>query len=204
MKLFITFLVLSVLFSCGFEGDPNKEIDEGKVENGTYHSSAIGWTMDIPDGWSITTMAQTDQHLEKGSEIFEEELGVEIDYSELQNLIAFQKDQMNTFSSTSQLWVEDSTMTWDETNAELKVLLMEVYQGQNIPVDSSLTRMVEIDGVPFSYYTFSISTPDGSPLFKQAMYSALIKGYDFSASMTYSNEKDKNEMMEVWMNSKFE
>ena len=36
------------------------------------------------------------------------------------------------------------------------------------------------------------------------MYTRLINDYLFSVTLSYNNLEDKNEMMKVWTNSKFE
>ena len=44
------------LTSCG-QVDPNKNIDEGKVEGNIYTSQEIGWTMEIPKGWTVIDLS---------------------------------------------------------------------------------------------------------------------------------------------------
>lgn len=46
--------------------------------------------------------------------------------------------------------------------------------------------------------------PDGKVMLYQDMYSKLINGYDFGANLSYINDKEKNELMSAWKNSKFE
>lgn len=205
MKYLFALLTPLLFISCNVDSaDPNKQIDEGQIEDNIYHSDDVGWTMSIPEGWTITTMEQTDENLEKGSEIFEEELGMKVDYSTLNNLLAFQKNQVNNFSSNSQFWEEEESITWSGNNAALKLFLMETFEGQGLAVDSSITRTEDIGGVAFQTYSFSFRDPEGNPLFKQKMYSSLINGYDFSANLMYNNEKDKNEMFKAWEASTFE
>ncbi|MCJ8290651.1 MAG: hypothetical protein HRT58_13385 [Crocinitomicaceae bacterium] len=205
MKLFLALILASAtLFSCDLNKDPNKEIDEGHIENDTYHSDDLGWTMKIPKGWSIITMNQIEHNLEKGAELFEEQLGEEVDYSTLKNLLAFEKNQFNKFTSTSQAYEEEDGYTWSENNAGLKEFIYHTFEDQGINLDSSLTRIEKIDGVSFESYIFSIKKPNGDPLFKQKMYSSLVNDLDFGVCVLYNNEREKNEMLEAWISSTFE
>ncbi len=46
----LTFLTVLFLISSCRRTDPNKQIDEGKVDKNTYTSEDIGWTIEIPNG----------------------------------------------------------------------------------------------------------------------------------------------------------
>lgn len=84
-------LVLTILMtSCKL--DPNKKIDEGKVEGEIYTSKEIGWTMNIPQGWSVISKNKIEANNEKGRKAIEEVAG-EFNYSGLKHLISFQKNQ---------------------------------------------------------------------------------------------------------------
>lgn len=215
MKIQITLFasLLLLLISCDFQqGDPNEEIDEGQIENSTYHSDELGWTMEIPDGYAIGTLEQTDKNTVGGSDLFGLGLGAEDDSSN--NLLSFHKG-LNHFSSVVEPWV-GGEITWTENNAKRKELMVKAFQSQEVmSADISDSKVVNIDGVDFeeftlhfyysdAYNTHDLYTTDDSPISKQVMYSAFINGYDFLAVIFYENEKEKNAMMASWMNSKFE
>ena len=101
-NFFILFIsMLLAITSCG-KADPNKNVDEGKVADNFYTSDEIGWTIEIPKGWTVTDKDKVQAHTEKGKEAIEETLGGELDFSKLKNLIGFQKNQFNLFQSTSE------------------------------------------------------------------------------------------------------
>jgi len=52
------------LTSCG-QVDPNKNIDEGKVEGNVYTSEEIGWTIEIPKGWTVIDKEKTKRNKRK-------------------------------------------------------------------------------------------------------------------------------------------
>ncbi|MFT5513551.1 MAG: hypothetical protein ACI8SE_001960 [Bacteroidia bacterium] len=58
IKQTILFLGIVSLFSACRPLDPNKQIDEGKVEEQEYTSKDLGWTISIPPNWKVTTREQ--------------------------------------------------------------------------------------------------------------------------------------------------
>lgn len=202
MKIKLTILLfLTVLFSC--KTDPNKQIDEGKITENTYHSEKIGWTMEIPKGWNITHKSDLDKRTKKGLDAISETAGAEIDASELKQLLNFQKNQFNIFQSTSEPFEVEYEGEWKENNAGLKELVYSTYVERGIRTDSTETKTIKIDGLEFQSYEFTIYSPNGDVILNQIMYSRLINGLVFGVNINYNNETDKQEMLDAWLNSRF-
>ena len=191
-----------LLSSCG-QVDPNKNIDEGKVEGNIYTSQEIGWTIEIPKGWTVIDKEKTKEINEKGRKAIEETLDGEIDYSGLKNLISFQKNQFNIFQSVSEPFELEYDGEWKENNAALKDLIYSTYENQGIKVDSTATKIETIDGLDFQSYSFTIYSPNGDVILRQIMFSRLINGFDFGVNINYNNDKDRDELLRVFRNSKF-
>lgn len=202
MKIKFTILLfLTVLFSC--RTDPNKQIDDRKITENTYHSKEIGWTMKIPKGWNVTHKSDLDKRTKKGLDAISETAGIEIDASGLNQLLNFQKNQFNIFQSTSEPFKEEYEGEWQENNVGLKELIYSTYLERGIKTDSTETKTIKIDGLSFKSYEFTIYSPKGEVILNQIMYSRLINGLDFGVNINYNNESDKKEMLEAWLNSKF-
>lgn len=199
-KLFLLGTTLIIL-SCG-PLDPNNQIDEGKVEDDTYTSKDIGWTIQIPKGWTIIEKEKTQLNNEKGKKAIEETIGSEVDVSELKNLIGFQKNQFNIFQSTSELFELTYEGEYEASNEDLKKILFATYTEKGINVDTSSSHAI-IDGLAFDVFHTILYGPKGNILLHQEMYSSYINGFDFAVNMSYNNEKDKKIMMNAWKNSKF-
>ena len=191
-----------ILTSCG-EVDPNKNIDEGKVDGNFYTSNDIGWTIEIPKGWKIVEKEKTQEMNERGFKALEETLENEIDYSGLKNLISFQKNQFNLFQSSSEPFDLEYEGEWDDNNAALKEIIYSTYENQGIKVDSSTTKIENIDGLDFQTFSFTLYGPKGEVILKQIMYSRLINGFDFCVNINYNNDQDRDELLKVLRNSKF-
>lgn len=198
--VFTGFLITGT--SCG-QTDPSKNIDEGKVEGDIYTSQEIGWTIEIPKGWTVIDKDKTKETNEKGLKALEETIGGEIDYSGLKNLISFQKNQFNTFQSTSEPFELEYEGEWEETNSALKEIIYTAYLNQGIKADSSATTIEKIDGLDFHKYIFTIYSPKGDVILKQIMFSRLINGFDFGVNINYNNDKDRDELLKAFRNSKF-
>ncbi|MCK8481472.1 hypothetical protein [Psychroserpens algicola] len=198
----ILLLFSFVILACK-NPDPNKQIDEGKIENNIYVSQEVGWRMEIPEGWDIVTLEETNASNEVGFDVIEDMVDGEIDLSEFKNLLSFKKNQFNLFSSSSERFIETYENEWEENNIALKELISDAYTGQGIKSTSTDITTETIDGIKFSVYEFSIYGPDNNIILNQLAYSALINGYDFAANINYNNEDDKNEMLNAFKNSTF-
>jgi len=198
----LVLLILITLSSC--KTDPNKQIDEGKITKNTYHSDEIGWTMNIPKGWDVTHRSILNKRSKKGLDIIKESTGLEYDDSQLKQLLNFQKNIANTFQSTSEPFYIEYDGEWEDNNAAIKELIYNLYTEKGIKTDTTITKIANIDGLDFHYFTITLYKPNGNVLLKQRMYSRLINGFDFGVNINYNNEEYKNEMLEAWLNSKFD
>jgi hypothetical protein len=198
----LTIGILSILTSCG-KADPNKNVDEGKVERNLYTSGEIGWTIEIPKGWTVVDKEEKQATNEKGKKAIKETIKEDFDFSGLKNLIGFQKNQFNIFQSTSEPFELEYEGEWEENNSELKKILFATYKNQGIKADSSATSIEKIDGLDFHTYSFTIYSPKGVVILKQLLFSRLINGYDFGVNLNYNNDKDRDELLKVFRNSKF-
>ena len=200
--IIVVTIVITTLVSCG-KADPNQQVDEGTVKNNIYTSEEIGWSIEIPENWTVIDKEQAKANVEKGSKVIEETIEGEIDYSELKNLIGFKKNQFNIFQSTSEPVVEEYEGEWEVNNELLKGIIYNTYLNQGIKSDTSATTIEKINGLDFKKYSFTIYSPNGEVIIEQIVYSKLINGYDFSVNINYNNEEDKDVMMNAWKNSRF-
>ncbi len=204
MKKINTLLFLLILISSCQQLDPNKQIDEGKVEKNSYSSKEIGWTINIPKGWKVTSKEQHERHQERGKVAIEEMTDTEYDDSGLKNLIGFQKNQYTMFNSTSESFKLEYEGEWEESNAAIKELIYNTYISKGIKADSTATKIVKIDGLDFHSSKFVLYHPKSDEvLLNQIIFSRYINGFDFNVNINYNNEADFKVMLDAWKNSKF-
>lgn len=202
MKFLLSSICITIILTSCFEQDPNKEIDEGEINNNVYHSKEIGWTINIPEGWSIITRDEKTKTFEKGAELIES-TGVQIDYSGIKHLISFKKNVFNTFQSTSEPYDIEANGDWYENNQFVKEIIYDAFMNQGINIDSSSYKK-NIGGLEFEVFHTDMYGPNGEIILHQDMFSKLINGFDFSVVIQYNNEKDKRIMMDTWEESTFE
>ena len=195
--------ILLICSSCG-KPDPNKHVDEGLFEGNTFTSKELGWSLTVPDGWSIVTKRQSEAFEQKGKDAIEDLTGETFDPSGVKDLVSFQKDMFNMFQSSSEPFEEEYEGEWLDSNIFLKQLLYETYQSQGIRVDTSSTKTIEIGGRQFFTYRMDLYKPDVDGILpSQEMFSSYINGMDFGVNINYNNEADRDTMKNALLNSSF-
>ncbi|MFZ1636107.1 MAG: hypothetical protein WAT43_19645 [Chitinophagales bacterium] len=199
---FLITLTILAITSCK-PSDPNKSVEEGKVEGNLYTSEEIGWTMEIPQGWKVIDKEKSEEFQEQGKKALENNTDATVDLNGLKMLISFQKDQFNIFQSTSEPFNQEYEGQWEENNAATKAIIYATYVNMGIQADSTATKTISIDGLDFQSYTFAIRAPEGNVIMTQTMFTRYINGFGFGANINYNNEKDRDEMFKAFLNSKF-
>lgn len=169
MQIRYLIILLGILISVASckQIDPNKQVDEGNVKNDVYSSKEIGWTINIPNTWKVTSREQNEEYDKRGLEAMKKMVDGEIDLSGIKNLIGFQKNQFNIFQSTSEPYELEYEGEWEENNAGIKELIYYTYQDQGIKVDSTATKIVKVDGLNFNTFEFTICDPKGDVILNQ-------------------------------------
>lgn len=190
--------------SCGEKVDPNKQVDEGNVENNTYISQEMGWTIKIPKGWQAISKKESNKLKETGANSVGESMGEKVAVSTVKDLISFKKDDFNNFQAVYEPLESNNKEKWRETNLDVKDMLYNTYMDRGYKkIDSSKVTIVKIGGVDFLSYSFALYAPNDKVVLNQILYSSLRNGNDFAVGILYNNEKDKKIMLNAWLNSTF-
>jgi len=203
MKFSFSFqvLLIFILVSCG-QTKEQKNPDEGKITGNTYVSEEIGWSIQIPEDWELTTKEVVEALDQKGKTALEDELGQDIDTKALKHLLGFQKDKFNNFSATSEPFTEEFPGEYQQANRQLNEIIFNAFKSKGIKADTS-TGKVSIDGIDFNVLYSTIYAPDGTVILNQILYSKLINGFDFGVNINYNNPKDKETLTNAFYKSKF-
>jgi hypothetical protein len=81
-------------------------------------------------------------------------------------------------------------------------VLSDTYRNQGIKIQTS-TSSTRIDGLKFDTFKIVMYDEIGKIYFNQEIYTRLINGYSFSATLSYTNNKDRQTLINTWTNSKF-
>ncbi|WP_222166473.1 hypothetical protein [Edaphocola aurantiacus] len=190
------------LIACNTAGNP--KAPAGAQEVTKYHSKEIGWTITVPEGYTLSKTEELDRIQEKGKELMENSLGEEIDMSGVKHLANFTKNQFNQFQSNIEPFDTAADGNWYAHDQLLKGFIYETFTQQGIHVDSSVTEAVTISGKQFQHYTFSIYGPDQQVILRQDIFGALLNGYSFGVNINYNDSTAYKEMLQAWQSSVFQ
>jgi hypothetical protein len=202
MRIYIlTILTLILFVSC--KTDPNKQVDEGTVKENKYHSNEIGWTIKIPKGWNVTQREVSQKREDEGLKAFNKANGIDYDVSGLKQLISFQKDRRHIFAATSEKLEIKYEGEYEDQKQMVKELLYNTFTENGIKIDTT-SSTEKIDNLKFDLFKITVYDKNGEVILYQDLYSRFINGLDFGVNLNYKNDKEKNELMDTWKNSKFE
>jgi len=183
----------------------NKYFDEGYIENGKYINDIIGWSMELPTGWKVVPN-QNDQDVVTSVVDIYQSAGIEVkNPTPATSLISLQKDILNRFNSYYEKVQEPNQKELKES-----VLMLRETFSLFFPPQVEIKRVYpiekeKIEELDFLTFTFEIYLPP--PLDMKAYgisYSAIIREYYIGAFISYSDDKNKEEIMNAWLNSKFQ
>lgn len=197
-------LFLTLFLACkSAPKDPNAQIDEGTVTGETYTSKELGWTIEIPKGYAVTSKDVMQAQQQKGLEAIEKATDNTVNTDSLKQLISFIKDKFNNFGSTSQPVHEAYPGEYQENSKYLSTIIYQTFANQGIKADTSTGKEV-IQGLEFNALYTKIYSRDGKVILNQIMFARLHKGYDFGININYNNEEDKEILLKALRNSKFQ
>lgn len=185
-----------IIFSSCNTSSQKEERD--KLE--TYTSKEIGWTIEIPQGFKLTSQIKRDADDQKGKEAIAKVYEGELKIDTLRHLVSFMKNQFNSFDSTIEPYEETAPGEYAANNLLIHKLIFDTYHKQGIKIDTSSAK-INLKGQIFNAFYIKIFGPNGEVALNQIMYNKMIKGYDFGVNINYNNEEDKNTLISAFMSS---
>lgn len=190
---------LLILAACGSPAkkDYSKEVDEGTFNGNTYTSQALGWTMEFPDNWIITSKSSLESLDERSKESVNDSTS---NMSGIKRTLAFQKNFDNNFQSCWEVFSGDEA-AYKRVLADNHQLIYTNYLERNIYADTVPGKLT-VDGVTFDTYEVSLNRQ--SEVFAtQLLLNALIKGKYMTVTIAYNNDADKKKMLDLFKKSTF-
>lgn len=190
---------LLILAACGSPAkkDYSKEVDEGTFNGNTYTSQALGWTMEFPDNWIITSKSSLESLDERSKESVNDSTS---NMSGIKRTLAFQKNFDNNFQSCWEAFSGDEA-AYKRVLADNHQLIYTNYLERNIYADTVPGKLT-VDGVTFDTYEVSLNRQ--SEVFAtQLLLNALIKGKYMTVTIAYNNDADKKKMLDLFKKSTF-
>ncbi len=193
-------IALFVLGACGggTKKDYSKEVDEGTFNGNKFTSQALGWTMEFPDNWIVTTKSSLESLDERSKQAAGDSVS---DMSGIKRTLAFQKNYDNNFQS---YWEEFSgdEAKYKRIISNIHETIYTNYLDQRTSLDSVAGKL-EVNGVTFDTYQVSLFDRDNKNFANQLLLTALVKNKFMSVTIAYNNDADKKKILDLFKKSTF-
>ena len=202
MKSLSIIIISSIIFliACK-DNESGKQLSKGEAEN-IFVNQEIGWTMEIPDEWTILDKTTQGVYKQKGKEIVNKFNKENRKYKGLIYLLGFKKNQLNIFQSNFEKISYADKKKWKENKRQQKISTAQMYAKQGVKIDT-ISSIEKIDGIDFSVFLVSVYNQLGSVRYTQKIYGSYINGFDFAVLLNYNNREDEETLHNFWKNSKF-
>ena len=200
-RVFLLLIFVCILSCKKSDKQPygNKDI----IKNNVFENKEIGWKMEIPTNWKIIKKEKSNKDVIDAYETVETSTGEKYNKSQFTNILKFEKDMFNKFSSTIEKYDIKIHGDWNKTNSKVKKIIYESYLKQGIKVDSSATKTENIGGIDFKTYELTLYNKKNEIALNQIMFSKYLNGFDFGVNINYNNVEDKRLLLKHWKESKF-
>lgn len=200
----IVFLTI-VLNSCNNENIP-ANFDYGRIENNTYINSFFDFEMTLPDGWVVQTkeqmenMANTGKTLVAGDNSKMKAIlkASEINTANLLSVFQFEQGAAVMYNPSITLIAENLKNFPGIKNGNDYLFhakkLIEQSQFKYDYVDDKFSKEM-IDGVEF--YKMHTEVEYMGIDIKQIYYSTILKGFSFNAIISYNDDQQKQELLNL-------
>ncbi len=202
--LFVFFIAATVLLS-GCAKKASQEIDIGTFEDSVYSNEYFGFSMTLPDDWSIQDQQSMKQIMDSGAEIMagdDENLKAAIKYSEMQvvNLLSAYKHPVGapvSFNPNINCVAERVRHA-----PGIKAGKDYLYHSRNLLESGRLEYSFpkEIYTVPLGGMDFDVMSADltvGQMTVHQKFYVAIIKGYALMLTVSFTEDEDESFLQEI-------
>ncbi|TSJ41959.1 hypothetical protein [Fluviicola chungangensis] len=193
-------IALFIFGACGgpAKKDYSKEVDEGTFDGNKYTSQALGWTMEFPDNWIITSKSSLESLDERSKASVDDTTS---DMSGIKRTLAFQKNFENNFQSSWEDFSGDEA-SYKRIVANNHQMIYNNYLERRMYTDTVAGKLT-ISGVTFDTFEVSINDREAKVFATQLLMNALVKGKFMTVTISYNNEADKKKMLDLFKKSTF-
>lgn len=190
---------LLLLGACGGapKKDYSKEVDEGTFAGNKYTSQALGWTMEFPDNWIITTKSSLESMDERSKSVSSDSS----DMSGIKRTLAFQKNYDNNFQSTWEAFSGDEA-AYKSRVSMIHSMIYENYLTQRTTLDT-VAGQLKVSGVTFDSYQISLYDKYNKNFANQLLLTSLVKNKFMTVTIAYDNDADKKKILDLFKGSTF-
>ena len=178
--------------------DYSKEVDEGTFNGNKYTSQALGWTMEFPDNWIITSKSSLESLDERSKELVDDTTS---NMTGLKRTLAFQKNFENNFQSSWEEFSGDEA-AYRRIIAQNHLMIYNNYLERKVYADT-VAGTLKVDGVTFDTYELSLNDRQAKVFTTQLLMNAVVKGKFMNVTISYDNDADKEKILGLFKKSTF-
>jgi len=192
IKIISLFLIISLQSCFGQKKSTPKTI---KIEE-------FNWTVTIPENFHLTSEAILDNHLKKGLEIIEKNLGEEI-INQAVTIFSFNNGDFNNLEALWQPYDVGVDGDYMELYTEVNEIIYKTLETQMPEVKlDSVTTSQKICGLDFLRFDMDIDYLNGLEM-KIINFTRLFSEKEFTFNITYMDEQIGEKMINAFLESKF-
>lgn len=193
-------ITLFLLSSCGggAKKDYSKEVDEGTFSGNTFTSEALGWTMEFPDNWIITSKSSLESLDLRSKEAAGD---TSSNMSGIKRTLAFQKNFDNNFQSSWEEFSGDEAQ-YKRIISNIHSTIYTNYLDQRTTMDS-VSGTLKISGVTFDTYQISLYDRYNKNFGNQLLLTSIVKNKFMTVTIAYNNNADKAKILGLFKKSTF-
>lgn len=193
-------ITLLALGACGggTKKDYSKEVDEGTFNGNKYTSEALGWSMEFPDNWIITSKSSLESLDQRSKEAIGD---TSANMSGIKRTLAFQKNYENNFQSTWEAFSGDEAQ-YKRIISDMHLTIYNNYLDQRTPLDS-VAGQLTVSGMTFDTYQISLFDKNAKNFANQLLMTAIVKDKFMTVTIGFNNDADKKKMLDLFKKSTF-
>jgi|TARA_B110000977_G_C10997881_1_gene462636 hypothetical protein len=169
----------------------------------TIHNKDFNWTITIPEDFSSINETEWNKSLQKGTAAIEKTFGEEI-INQATTIFAFVNGQFNNFTANYQPYDIEIDGNYLETYNDVNEISYQTFETQMPKAKlDSISSTQNISGLEFQRFDVKVDFPNGMKM-KSISFSRLFDKKEFTVYIIAVDEKIGKQMLDAFLNSKFE
>ena len=167
-----------------------------------FTSDAIGWTLEIPEGWEVLGQTELKGYDLEGRRDIAAATGRPLVGVTMQ-LIGLKRSKCDAFNATYQVLTRAQRDAFAQMKADSLPAILATYASRGIPSESTEDTEL-IDGIRFDRWLVTLMTRDRQQVtVRQIWYNALVGDAWVFFTLTYRDDSAREQMLGALRRSRF-
>jgi hypothetical protein len=167
------------------------------------HNKDFNWTITIPENFNSVNENEWNNTQQKGKNAIEKTFGTEMT-NQATTIFTFVSGQFNNFEANYQPYDIEIDRNYLEASNDVNKILYQTFEAQMPQAKlDSISSVQKISGLEFQRFDVIIDFPNGMKM-RSIGFSRLFDKKEFTVNITSVDEKTEKQMLDAFLNSKFE